>query len=469
MKSFATSLFSRPSLEQHDSNAPVSPISSVESDYIVGPPCSLNGQHHQLDILIPPHQLFSPPTPGIIPYAINSNDWYHKNYYSFDQQRAFSIALKSPDDIWDSVYGTTGVVYGIAKVFIALCRSFRIDLHTPAGNILTCVEKAERELRRGSVVDFVFAIEELYFNLYARLEIEIALLHFCSSFIIDGQKPKRDAIPTSPDPNHVYTILNVCKKTLGEQGVCSAFDDRLVRYYKHSYVEEMTRRYKIEGTLPLDPSGYRAHVNDTIEDTNSFTYRHWCQMYPELEHLSTEILAFLSEKYLPIYPRKVRTQYDYSFKSQQPESGVTRELNMICAHRLCSLARIEGKAVGELRREDESFSVMRYAREQKCICLDICACSGLCTRSGSTLCPCSSRWVRGILAHRHESRYSFRDKCTVMGELTYESLAALKRELSDDLVQRELVGGINIIREEMIKQRTTAQPAGSELDIVVIP
>lgn len=286
-------------------------------------------------------------------------------------------------------------------------------------------------------------------------------------------KPKANASFIKPDPNHVYTILNVCRKVLEEEDVCSAFDDRLVSYHKRHYVEEMTRRYKVDGTLPLDLTGYRAHVSKTVEDTASSAYRHWCQIYPELQHLTVDLLAFLSEKYLPIYPCTVRKQYEGIFKTPTAnyEAAATWEEKMICAHRLCSLAKIQGKAVGELRREEEDFSVVRYAREQKCICLDICACSRLCTRSGSTLCPCSGRWVRGIIIHQSDSRASLCDKSTIMGELTYESLATLKREVSDDVVKRELLGGINIIREEMIKRRITIQRTdrASEIDIVFFP
>jgi hypothetical protein len=327
------------------------------------------------------------------------------------------------------------------------------------------------------VVDFVFAIEDLYFCLYARLEVELALLHFCSSFISSkGRKPRHKTSSTPPEPSHVYTILNVCKEVLDEKSVCSAFDARLVSYHKRLYVEEIARRYKIEGTLPLDPTGYRAHVNDTVKDPNSFACRHWCQIYPELQHLSIDILAFLSEKYLPIYPCPARKQNEYEFKTPNAnfvtdEFAAAWEEDMVCAHRLCSLARIQGNAVGELRREEDAFSVMRYASEQKCICLDICSCSRFCTRSGSTLCPCSGRWVRGVLTYQPESQVSFREKSTIMGELTYESLAALKRELPNDVMQRELLGGVNIIREEMIKQRMTAHQTEetSEIDIIFVP
>lgn len=50
-----------------------------------------------------------------------------------------------------------------------------------------------------------------------------------------------------------------------------------------------------------------------------------------------------------------------------------------------------------------------------------------------------------------------------MGELTYESLVALKRDLPEQLIHRELLAGISIIREEMIKQHIVIPQA--EYDI----
>jgi hypothetical protein len=125
--SFTASLFSSPSFPADFSDIPQSPRTSIESQYIAEDVCPLNRQ--QLAILSPPHQLFSLLKHRGTSYAINSKDWYQENYDSIDQyQRRFYIALKRPEDVWDSVYGTTGVVYGIAKVFIALCRSFRVDV-----------------------------------------------------------------------------------------------------------------------------------------------------------------------------------------------------------------------------------------------------------------------------------------------------------------------------------------------------
>lgn len=327
---------------------------------------------------------------------------------------------------------------------------------------MTDVERVERGLESGLVIDYIFAIEDLCFSLYARLEIEIALLHFCTSFVTNGHKRKSRTTPTLPEPDHVYTILTVCKKILKEEDVCSAFDDQLVKYHQRLYVEEINKKYKIHGILPLDYNGYRAHVYETIEDPSSHAYRHWCQLYPEIQHLSIDILAFLSEKYVPTYPRTARKQSEpltrvHDLKLLTEEDTSSLEVGMVAAHRLCTLAKIEGKAVGELRRKEGIPNILRYASEQKCTCLDICACSKLCTRSGNVLCPCSSRWTRGITMLQPENGGDFRERSTLLGELTYESLAALRRELPDNVVRRELLGGVNIIREEMIKQRLETQ------------
>ncbi|EED17061.1 conserved hypothetical protein [Talaromyces stipitatus ATCC 10500] len=453
---------SRYSFGQHWSDTTQDTCYSLESDCSEGNPWSLDLD--QLAVLKPPHRLFSTPEDARVPYTINSKEWYQEYFELADRRQ--SGMLKEPkkhDYQCDSVYGAAGVVYGVAKVFIAMCREFRIDLYSPVGSISTYVEKAQLELENGEVIDFIFAIEELYHCLYARLETEIALLHFCSSFVNSGVKRWSKSLSQLPEPEHVYAILTTCKSVLEDKSVCSELDDRMIRYHQGHYVEDMKRRYQEEGKLPLDYTGYRAHIYQTIGNSGSQAFRHWCQIYPVLQYLPIDVLSFLSEKYIPMYPR---TDHNYEYHTfntpgqYDPAQDVAAWAeNMKCAHRMCSLARIEGKAVGQLRREQEDFNIFRYAAEEKCICLDICSCSWLCTRSGNTRCPCSSRWIRGI--HLYEPYYEagFREKTTVIGELTYESLVALKRQLPDYLVRRELLAGINITREEMIKQRTVTQQA----------
>ncbi|GAM37867.1 hypothetical protein TCE0_033r08151 [Talaromyces pinophilus] len=463
MDSLATTPSSSPSdysFGQHFSDMTQNTVYSVESPDIEENACSLDID--QLAVLKPPHRLFSTPKDGRALYTINSKEWCYKHSHSADlYKRGLSGDVKKLDYQWESVYGASGVVYGIAKIFIAMCRNFRIDLHTTSGSILAYVEKGEQELENGSVIDFIFAIEDLYSCLYARLDIEIGLIHFCSSFAGNGQKRRSKTQPQLPEPEHIYSILAMCKSALEDPSVCSAFDDRMVSYHQNYYVAEMTRRYRMHGTLPLDHTGFRAHVYETINDPRSHTFRHWCQIYPVLGHLHIDILTFLSEKYIPMYPRTSH-KYGYTtFSAPGPydsaENVAAWAENMKCAHRMCALARIEGKAIGQLRREENGFNIVRYASEQKCICLDVCSCSRLCTRSGNTRCPCSGRWMRGFHLYQPDYEATFREKGTVMGELTYESLATLKRDLPEYLVQRELLAGINIIREEMIKQRIATQ------------
>lgn len=457
-------------------------IYSIESQETEENACSLDID--QLAVLKPPHRLFTTPQDGRTLYTVNSREWCYELSHSADLYKSgLSGDAKKSDYQWESVYGATGVVYGIAKIFIAMCRSFRLDvsafitnlhvqanylqLHTPSGSILAYVEKAEQELENGSVIDFILAIEDLYSCLYARLVVEIGLVHFCSSFVGNGQRRRSKTQPQLPDSEHIYSILTMCKSALEDESICSAFDNRMINYHQKYYVVEMTRKYRMHGTLPLDHTGFRAHVYEAILDPRSHSFRHWCQIYPVLGHLPIDILAFLAEKYIPMYPRTSYKYENVTFKSPGPYESVENVAawaeNMKCAHRMCALARIEGKAIGQLRREENSFNIARYAREQKCICLDVCSCSRLCTRSGNTRCPCSGRWMRGYHLYKPDCEATFREKSTAMGELTYESLVALKHDLPHHLACRELAAGINIIREEMIKQRIV--PSQPKYDI----
>jgi hypothetical protein len=100
---------------------------SLESQYFEKNACSLDV--NQLDVLKPPHRLFSTPKDGRVLYTINSKEWCYELSHSADLYKSgLSVSAKKLDYQWEGVYGAAGVVYGIAKVFIAMCRNFRIDV-----------------------------------------------------------------------------------------------------------------------------------------------------------------------------------------------------------------------------------------------------------------------------------------------------------------------------------------------------
>lgn len=121
------------SLGQHFSDMTQNTTYSLESPDIEEKACSLDLD--QLAVLKPPHRLFSTPNDGRVLYTINSKEWCYELSHSADLYKSgLSVDAKRLDYQWDSVYGATGVVYGIAKVFIAMCRHFRIDVSLFAGN-----------------------------------------------------------------------------------------------------------------------------------------------------------------------------------------------------------------------------------------------------------------------------------------------------------------------------------------------
>lgn len=130
MDSLATTPSSSPSdysFGQHFSDMTQNTIYFVESPDIEENACSLDID--QLAVLKPPHRLFSTPQDGRTLYTINSKEWCYELSHSADLYKsALSVDAKKLDYQWESVYGATGVVYGIAKIFIAMCRNFRIDV-----------------------------------------------------------------------------------------------------------------------------------------------------------------------------------------------------------------------------------------------------------------------------------------------------------------------------------------------------
>lgn len=115
------------SFGQHFSNMTQNTSYSPESHDAEENACSLDVD--QLAVLKPPHRLFSTPKDGRVLYTINSKEWCYELSNSADLYKShLSVNAKKLDYQWENVYGATGVVYGIAKILIAMCRNFRIDV-----------------------------------------------------------------------------------------------------------------------------------------------------------------------------------------------------------------------------------------------------------------------------------------------------------------------------------------------------
>lgn len=62
-------------------------------------------------------------------FRINSKSWYDENYRPPGKQgQSFYGISESQEGVWETVYTTSGLVFGAAKIFVALCSNFRVDV-----------------------------------------------------------------------------------------------------------------------------------------------------------------------------------------------------------------------------------------------------------------------------------------------------------------------------------------------------
>lgn len=278
-----------------------------------------------------------------------------------------------------------------------------------------------------------------------------------SSFTMNNGEMWSQTSPTLPEPNHVFIILFLCKQMLDDPSVCPGRNQELLDFHQNAYVTDMTEKYEDVHKLP-DLVGYRRHIREMAEDRFSETFGKYTSLYPMARDFPISVLAYLSEKYISLGPRIMPTgvvigPHPLPFVDLQTRNPDLWESNVIKAHRAASVALLEGKVVGEVRREDEHCDLMDYVKEKKCVCIRICRCAWECTKEPDILCPCATRWMRSLVIYDPDCPLDFFERGDILGELTYQLVAALCRDTPDNTIMVEIKGGIHLIREEMVKFR----------------
>ncbi|KAL1970444.1 hypothetical protein VTN77DRAFT_4088 [Rasamsonia byssochlamydoides] len=307
-----------------------------------------------------------------------------------------------------------------------------------------------------TIVTLILAIEDLYYVLYARLVIEIGNVQLCSSFNLDIRRLSGKDIIVLPEPSHLLAILNICKGVLDARQVCQVLNEEIIEQHQEEFVQQAIKKYRDMGRQPDDVLGYRRHVRKLINDPDSGFSQEWRGLNPVYQMAPKEILAILSEKYLSVTPREKPAgnvvSLDLPFIDPNTVDPGIWEQKIIRAHRQATLAILEGKSVGEVRREDDrGCNLMDYVKEKKCVCFSFCSCARECTKDAERLCPCAERMMRGLLVE--QSGQTFAERCRMLAEVVFEGLSAVKREASEDEMASELTLGLELFKKEVLKHR----------------
>lgn len=125
------------------------------------------------------------------------------------------------------------------------------------------------------------------------------------------------------------------------------------------------------------------------------------------------------------------------------------ERGIIKAHRAQALAKLEGKTIGQIRREEDNFNVLHYVQEQKCVCIGSCTCAENCTNSPERKCPCAPRWMRGLMSQSLAQRLNYQAYSKLVGAIVEEALEAMKRNAKEE---HEHMGELRFVDMSMLRQ-----------------
>lgn len=307
-----------------------------------------------------------------------------------------------------------------------------------------------------NIVTLIFAIEDLYYVLYARLAIEIGNVQLCSSFNLDIRGLSGKDAVVLPEPRHLLAILNICKEVLDARQVCQVLNEEILKRHQEEFVQQAIKEYSDMGRQPDDMFGYRRHIRELVNDPTSRFSQQWRGLNPVYQMAPKEILAILSEKYLSATSPEKRADnavaLELPFVDPNTVDPDVWERRTVRAHRQATLAILEGKSVGEVRREaDEGFNAMDYVKEQKCVCFGFCSCAEECTRDAERLCPCAERVMRALVVE--QAGQNFGQQGSLLAEVVFEGLSAVRRDASKYDMARELTPGLDLFKNEVVKLR----------------
>lgn len=323
-------------------------------------------------------------------------------------------------------------------------------------SILAHLYHAEDVATSQSVVDLVDAVENLYYACYARLMLEIANVELCATSDLDVKhlSNKSSASFRLPEPNHLLKIYLCCREILDAPSICHEINTALVHQYQDAYIHQALDRITAEGGFILDDLlGYRASVMGVLTDRSSLFHQHW-DSEPLYTMPPAELLTELSEKYLAFLPKAPVVDpvpgTELPWMSSNGVDSERWERQIIRAHRQATLAKLEHRAIGDVRRDDGRRRLRDYLSERQCVCRATCTCASTCTADPERPCPCAERMLRIATArHGGSRRRSLGARSTSLAKAIFEGVAAMRRDVDEFAIAVELERGMELIGEEL--------------------
>jgi hypothetical protein len=372
------------------------------------------------------------------------------------------IKLYAMAKLLQVVFLSYGVEVSIQQSRLRSHADFHTQLDLSENSLMFWIDRAETEIRTQSLALLIHTVENLYYSLYARVVLEMANIELCSCFNMDVRPRHIRPHFVLPDADHLYRIFLVCKDALDGDGICDTLQEGVVLQHQADYINHVTAKEAVKGFAADDLLGYRRYALSIVSERSSDFCKKWQFLTPFFCDTPPEIITLLSEKYLTAIPKRMpdvdRSYHDLPFADPKTIDPVAWEKEIILDHRLATLAKLEGKSIGDERLADAQVNLLNLVQQHKCICSSVCSCAHDCTLDVERACPCAERKLRMLLAQDHKGPGSsnFINRANSLARSCFEELAMTRRDATDE----QMIGKLGLVFEmfdlEIHKERTAA-------------
>ncbi|KAK2807556.1 hypothetical protein FQN50_005424 [Emmonsiellopsis sp. PD_5] len=412
----------------------------------------------------------------------------------------------------DRVVAVYSKIYGIAKFIFAILLAYGVELDSSPTGIKFHISRVESQMDQDSTTELLSTVEDLYYALYARLNIEIANVQLCESFQLDIRKMalrKNNLTATSvaadnhlPEPALINMIFQACKRILRSEDICGFLDREIIHQHQAEYVQRAVEAYAAARRRSLDEVevhdvdvdvlGYRRHIERLVADPNSEFRAQWSGLNPIYKYAPGMVLATLSEKYLALQPKRSSSSHSHSRSNSSSSGGsdsdysdgngsdkhtptriglrnppkksiaahlADTERRRISANREAAYAMLNGMTVGEHRRLEGKRTLRQYVRDELCICFGYCSCAKQCTiKDGNARrCPCSGRMSVicdvDVDGDGEDGKRGFAERCARLAGALFAGLCEVRGDTSFFEVYMEVKGGLEVFHQEVVGYR----------------
>ncbi|KAJ5290612.1 uncharacterized protein N7443_010865 [Penicillium atrosanguineum] len=401
-------------------------------------------------------------------YTISSDEWVIPSSSSSGTSRV--LPMDDLDAIQLSIHFGTVMriftkVYSLAKIMHVVFIAYGAELDNSINGLMYWTKRAEEEIRTDQLATLIDIVEHLFYTLYARLQIELAAVELCA-LIRRGERPLSTHFKfVLPNNDHLYRIFAACKDFLDSPMVCgnprAAIIPALVVEFQECFIYSLICSNVVE-CVDDDLMRYRRYAGAILAEQPSPYRKKWNGLIPFFDSIPANLMAILCEKYFTAFPKKV-PELDIPLSELglvdiKTEDSIRWEKNIIHDHRLSALSMLEGKSIGEMRRNDPQTSIYSLSKAHKCICNSVCFCAEACTRHDGVenWCPCAERHIRIMTARRHKSTGGamFNIRANTLAWVCFQGLSGLKEDVQERQLLLEVFEMFNIFDMEIQKQRS---------------